>query len=217
LDNNEKYLYQLIMENIIGRIAQLYIKYGIRSVTMDDLARELGLSKKTLYLHFNDKNDVVHKAMKHLMNIQECGIDQVLGITGQNAIDELLGISKQITLHLQNLNPALAYDLQKYYPDIWKEFIDYKKQIIYNHIIGNFEKGIQEGLYSVDINYDIIALIYVSRMEIYGWSDLGDLSKYSYEHIFNTLFIYHVRGISNKKGLEYLEKLMGTLDHHNTN
>ena len=199
---------------MIERISEIYLKYGIKSVTMDDLSRELGVSKKTLYQHFKDKNEVVTKAMDYLMYIQKCGIDEALGQDDQNAIDELFGMSRLITDHLQSLNPGVAYDLQKYYPTIWNEFINYKKQTIYNYIIRNFEKGLQEGLYANDINYEIIALIYVSRMDMYGWSDLGNLSKYSFEHIFNNLFIYHVRGISNESGLHYLNQLMTSL-HHN--
>ncbi len=179
---------------------------------MDDLAKDLGLSKKTLYQHFKDKKDVVSKAIHSIMNTQKCGIDDILEQSGQNAIDELFGISRQITVHLQTLNPAVAYDLQKYYPKIWAEFIDYKQEIIYSYIMHNFNKGTEEGLYKADLNYDIIALIYVSRMEIYGWSDLGNLKKYSFEDIFNTLFIYHVRGISNEKGLNYLQKLITSFD-----
>ncbi len=179
---------------------------------MDDLARDLGLSKKTLYQYFKDKKDVVGKAIHSIMNTQKCGIDEVLEQSGQNAIDELFGISRQITLHMQTVNPAVAYDLQKYYPKIWDEFIDYKQEIIYAYIMHNFNKGVVEGLYKTDLNYDIIALIYVSRMEIYGWSDLGKLKKYSFEDIFNTLFMYHVRGISNERGLGYLEHLIQSLD-----
>lgn len=205
------------MEEMIQRISKIYLTYGIKSVTMDDLARELGLSKKTLYQHFKDKNDVVNKAMTHLMHIQKCSINEALEQENQNAIDELFGLSRQIAEHLQSLNPAITYDLQKYYPKIWNGFIDYKKQTIYEYIIRNFEKGIREGLFANDIDYEIIALIYVSRMEMYGWTNPGNLSNYSFEHIFKTLFIYHIRGISNNSGLKYLNQLMKSFNKdHNT-
>jgi len=194
------------MQEIIQKIADIYLRYGIKSITMDDLARELGISKKTLYLHFNDKKDVVKKVIHHLIRIQKCGISEVINNTGANAIDKLLMMTRFFAEHLKNSNAALSYDLQKYYPDVWDEVVEFKREEIYKHIIDNIETGIREGLYRDDMNYEIIARAYVSRMEMYQTDLWEPLDKYSLTDVFRTLFIYHIRGISNAKGMKYLEK-----------
>ncbi|MFN2395207.1 MAG: TetR/AcrR family transcriptional regulator [Bacteroidales bacterium] len=194
------------MQDIIQKIADIYFRYGIKSVTMDDLARELGVSKKTLYLHFADKKDVVKKVIHHLIHIQKCGINDMLNKPGANAIDQLMMMTIFFAEHLKNSNASLTYDLQKYYPDVWDEVLEFKREEIYRHIINNIETGINEGLYSDDLNYEIIARAYVSRMEMYQTDLWQPLDKYSLTEVFRTLFIYHIRGISNKKGIDYLEK-----------
>jgi AcrR family transcriptional regulator len=194
------------MQDIIQKIADIYFRYGIKSVTMDDLARELGVSKKTLYLHFEDKKDVVKKVIHHLIHIQKCGISDMLNKPGANAIDKLMMMTIFFAEHLKNSNASLTYDLQKYYPDVWDEVLEFKREEIFRHIIDNIETGIKEGLYRDDLNYEIIARAYVSRMEMYQTDLWQPLDKYSLTEVFRTLFIYHIRGISNTKGIKYLEE-----------
>lgn len=194
------------MQDIIQKIADIYFRYGIKSVTMDDLARELGVSKKTLYLHFEDKKDVVKKVIHHLIHIQKCGISDMLNKPGANAIDKLMMMTIFFAEHLKNSNASLTYDLQKYYPDVWDEVLEFKREEIFRHIIDNIETGIKEGLYRDDLNYEIIARAYVSRMEMYQTDLWQPLDKYSLTEVFRTLFIYHIRGISNTKGRKYLEE-----------
>lgn len=175
---------------------------------MDDLARELGISKKTLYLHFNDKKDVVIKVIDHIIKAQKCGISDALNKPGTNAIDKLMMMTHFFAEHLKNSNASLTYDLQKYYPDVWDEVIEFKREEVYRHIIDNIETGIREGLYNDDMNYEIIARAYVSRMEMYQTDLWQPLDKYPLPEVFHTLFIYHIRGIASKKGMNYLEKNM---------
>ncbi len=196
------------MQDIIQKIADIYFRYGIKSVTMDDLARELGISKKTLYLHFNDKKDVVIKVIDHIIKAQKCGISDALNKPGTNAIDKLMMMTHFFAEHLKNSNASLTYDLQKYYPDVWDEVIEFKREEVYRHIIDNIETGIREGLYNDDMNYEIIARAYVSRMEMYQTDLWQPLDKYPLPEVFHTLFIYHIRGIASKKGMNYLEKNM---------
>jgi TetR/AcrR family transcriptional regulator, cholesterol catabolism regulator len=196
------------MQDIIQKTADIYFRYGIKSVTMDDLSRELGISKKTLYLHFNDKKNVVRKVIHHLIETQKCGISDALNKPGANAIDKLMMMTHFFAEHLKNSNASLTYDLQKYYPDIWDEVIEFKREEVYRHIIDNIETGIREGLYNDDMNYQIIARAYVSRMEMYQTDLWQPLDKYPLTEVFQTLFIYHIRGIASKKGINYLEKNM---------
>lgn len=196
------------LEDIIKKITETFLRYGIKSVTMDDLSRELGISKKTLYQYVSDKEEVVRKVVSLMINGQKCGIDSLLEQKGMNAIDHLFNMTRFITHHLKTMNPALTYDLQKYYASVWEEMVAFKQKNIFQYIMDNIRMGIKEGMYRNDINYEIIASAYVSRLEMYSRGDMQGLEKFSFDEIFNTLFIYHVRGISNNKGLKYLEKLI---------
>lgn len=200
------------MEDLIRKISEIYFKYGIKSVTMDDLARELGLSKKTLYQHFKDKEDVVKKVINFLITSQECGIEETLEDDSLNAIDRLFHMSRALASHLQTVNPAVSYDLQKYYPKVWEELLAFKRQTIFEHIMANSNQGIKEGLYRDDLNHEIIAAVYVSRLEMYSVGNWQGLDKFSFEEFFKTLFIYHVRGIASLKGIKYLESLVSRED-----
>lgn len=194
------------MQDIIQKIGEIYFRYGIKSITMDDLARDLGVSKKTLYLYFKDKKDVVRKVINHLIESQKCGISDALNQPNTNAIDKLLMMTQFFARHLKNSNASLTYDLQKYYPDVWDEVIEFKREEVFTHIMNNIHEGIREAIYRDDMNYEIIARAYVSRMEMYQTDLWQPLEKFSLAEVFRTLFIYHIRGIANEKGLEHLDK-----------
>ena len=182
------------------------MRYGIRSVTMDDIARELSISKKTLYQHFTDKDDLVKKIVESYLNEQKCEITR-LCTYDMNAIDILLIISKYLTKQMTEINLSVNYDLQKYYPECWKVVENYRETHMLENIRLNITNGIKQGLYRNDFNIDIIAKGYILRFNpddnIQDWIKNSGLT---FEEVYQTLFIYHIRGIANKKGLEYLEQ-----------
>ncbi len=192
------------MKEIIIKVSEIYLKYGIKSVTMDDVARELGISKKTLYQYFKDKDDLVKKVVDYHMDLQH---ESMKGFASKNvnAIEELLMVSKFIANFLKQINPSVTYDIQKYYPEIWKSITSDRRDHIFNQIKENMKRGIKEGLYRKDLNTDIIAHFYLIRLDAAKTLDLITENKYPYEEIFNTFFSYHIRGIANQKGIDYLE------------
>ena len=193
-------------ETIIQQVSQLYLKYGIKSVTMDDVARELGVSKKTLYEHFNDKADLVKKFILFSIENIESQFTQATA-RRLNAIDTLIEISKMITSFLGDFNPSISYDLQKYYPSIWKMLIDYKRNRVYVNVRENLLKGMQEGLYRSDINVDIIAKVYVSRIEYSMDFDYKSFIDVNPTLLYDEMLKYHIRGIASIIGIEYFEKI----------
>ncbi len=198
------------MEEIIPKAKEIYTRYGIKSVTMDDLAREIGVSKKTLYEHFSDKEEVVRKVVDFMIAEQQQAYDEIISIPDNNAIDELLQISRFISEHLKSVNPSLSYDLKKYYPDVWSELVQYKSKTVFEQIMANIRKGVNEELFRENLNYEVIAYVYVVRMELFSPGEIPGLEKYSYQEIFRTLFQYHVRGIASEKGRKYLDELLNS-------
>lgn len=193
------------IKNILAQVSSLYMKYGIKSVTMDDVSRELGMSKKTLYEFFKDKNALVREVMEYQMNMMGEAI-HASRVEGANAIDELLTISRIVKNYLSSFNPSVNYDLQKYYLEIWQVIIEYKRQHVFTNVKNNLIKGIEEGLYRSDINPEIIARLYVSRIETTMDKHFDPYHEFNTAELFRELFFYHIRGIASKKGIEYLEK-----------
>ncbi len=193
------------VKSILKQVSELYLKYGIKSVTMDDVARELGISKKTLYEFFKDKNDLVKCFIEfHMHKIRV--VFEGEKDDGQNAIDHLLNISKIITTFLTDFNQGVHYDLQKYYPIIFKSLFDYKRIYMFNSVKDNVIRGMKEGLYRAELKPELIAQIYVSRVEASLDADFLKDRDYTSTELFTEMFTYHIRGIASKKGIEYFEK-----------
>lgn len=199
----------MIKETLLA-IRGIYARYGIKSVTMDDLARELGVSKKTLYEHFNDKEEVVRKVIDVMIAEQQEAYESIINQPGINAIDELLLLSRFIAEHLKSVNPAFMFDLKKYYPGVWSDLIKYKSKTVFEQIMANIRRGVKKGFFRENLKYEIIAHVYVSRMELFSPGGLPELEKYAYHDIFRTLFEYHVRGIASEPGQKYLETLLNS-------
>lgn len=191
--------------NILERVSILYRKYGIKSVTMDDIAKELGISKKTLYRYFSDKQELVSKVIDFVLNQQQNCLADIHGI-GLNSIDELFEMARHANQILLEHNPATDYDLKKYYPEEFQKIISVKRKVLYASILGNLQKGISEGIYRNEMNPEIIAKIHVARVEGMINNEVFSINELIDKKIFREIMIYHIRGISNEKGIKMLQE-----------
>ncbi len=192
-------------EDILTKVSQLYLKYGIKSVTMDDVSRELGISKKTLYKHVSDKVDLVEKVLYNDMSQVEKRFKAICQ-SKKNAILELVAMNRQMHEMIKNYNPLTFYDLKKYYPVLFDQFISERSEKMYKWILENIKKGKKEGLYRSELNSEVIAKLYVSRVENMCRDEARDHNKLISRTFHSELFIYHIRGISNHKGIKEFEK-----------
>jgi len=192
------------LSNILMQVAGLYMKYGIKSVTMDDVSRHLAISKKTLYQFFTDKSDLVEKVIDFA---QSCQQKLIMDPVRQklNAIEELFWVNEKILAFLKEHNPSLEYDLRKYYPRIWQKFQDNKREKMYENILKNIQKGKQEDLYRKDLDEEIITKLYLTRIENITNEGIFSLEEYSSPKFLKEVFIYHIRGIANQNGIDFLE------------
>ncbi|MCB0428912.1 MAG: TetR/AcrR family transcriptional regulator [Flavobacteriales bacterium] len=190
---------------IIQKAGELFLRCGVRSLTMDDVSRELAISKKTLYKHVSDKSDLVQQVMKfHLEEDQQCF--QELQEGDLNAIDELFEVSRVVSEKLSSFHPSVLFDLQKYYPEAWELFQNHKTEFIYNCMARNMERGIQQGLYRDNLNIPVIAKIYIARMDIVFNVDIFPADQFRTHEVYVEMLRYHVRGIASEKGIKYLVK-----------
>ena len=201
-------------EKILLGSVELFMKFGIRSVSMDDIARELGISKKTLYQYFANKADLIGK----ILELQEKESDRCLENNPNselNAIDELLEISRKISGDLKKYNPSAIFDLQKYYPEIIKPFFERRKITVHNFTAENLKRGIRQGLYRHDLDIEIVSQLYIKKLEgIHEFMFTND-ETFSYNKIFNVMFDNHIRGIANVQGMEYYEQQKDNFQNNN--
>jgi TetR/AcrR family transcriptional regulator, cholesterol catabolism regulator len=199
LENQEK------TEKLFRDCGLLFSRYGVKSISMDDIARELGISKKTLYQFVENKADLLRKSLAQLhkdFNICADDIDN----KNLNAIDELLEMSKHVREEFQKLNPSHIFDFQKYYPEVFKEHTQAEKDLAYRLVRKNLEKGIVQGLYRPDLDIDLLAGLYIQKMQTIYDPDFFSQLQASPEKIFEVMFENHIRGICNNEGISYFEQ-----------
>jgi len=180
----------------------LYSKYGLQSITMDDLCRELGISKKTLYLEVEDKNDLIRKVLEYEKALQRRAMER-MSDSNMNAIDELIHVNKQIHASQTIHSPTFYLDLKKYHHQIYQDWIDYKRMRMYELIKRNLVKGISEGYYRKDLDVNVISKLHMARTEMMHSSEIIGNDEGSTTNFFNEVFKYHIHGICNEKGLAY--------------
>jgi AcrR family transcriptional regulator len=192
-------------QQIIDGSAKVFMRLGIRSVNMDDVAQHLHISKKTLYQYVKDKNELVQRIIRHITDShREC----ILGICkqGHGAIDESFEITRFVASQIGNMHPSIHFDLEKYHPEAWQLLQSTSREDIYRCVSENLAKGIKEGMYRDDLNIDVIARIYISRFDVTFDGELFPQDKYRFEDVIWELFRYHIRGIASDKGVKYLMK-----------
>src|SRR5688572_7915784 len=136
-------------EKILKGAEELFTKYGVRSISMDDIARHLSVSKKTLYQHFADKEDIVTMACKAHLDRNVGEFDEIRN-SAKNAIEELANLSVCLKRNMQDMNPSLLFDLQKYHPKAWAVWMNHKNQFIRSSVVRNLKQGIAEGYFRAD-------------------------------------------------------------------
>lgn len=191
--------------DIIIESANLFRQYGVRSVSMDDIARSMGMSKKTLYQFISNKNELVEKILDYSHQRMVSLLEETLS-RNINAIDSLLAMSQLINDDMKLFTPTVSFDLKKYYPDIFKRHMAESQKFAYNAICNNLELGIEQGLYRKEINAEIVAALYINKIEDVHDENFFKDKEISFDLIFETMFENHVRGIANTDGLAYFEK-----------
>ena len=202
-------------DDILNKVLVLYRKYGIKSVTMEDISRELGISKKTLYNYFKDKEDLVNKVIHHEFDLKEQCFDVIIN-EDSNAIEQLFDFNNFMKEQIKYFSPSLDYDLRKYYPNIYNELHQKKRNRMFNAVKGNILQGKKEGIYREEINEELISKLYVARMDNIHEDEYFQTEEFVSAECFREMFIYHIRGIANAKGIEILEANIDKLKQQKT-
>lgn len=192
-------------KKILHNATEMFLNIGFKSVTMDDIAANSGISKKTIYAHFANKTQLVEAATLHIFDVISKGID-IIHEQQQNPIIELFEIKRFVMKHLKDEKSSPQYQLQKYYPKIFKNLKHKQFELMQELFKENLTKGIKQKLYRNDIDIDFTARIYFNGMLGIKNKDLFPLVNYSMNTLTSYHLEYHLRGICSQKGIKELEK-----------
>lgn len=193
---------------IVQRATVIFTRFGIKSVTMDDIAHELGISKKTLYKYFKDKNDLIVKGVQMKIDADE---KQCVACVEGNAIDELFTISEFVIQNLANINPSVIFELKKYHPEAFEILNKHKWEFVLKTIRKNISRGIEEGIYRDNMNPEIIARLYVGSTDLIMEGSIFPWPEFKVDNVYLEILRFQVRGLANKKGIEYLTNKINNL------
>lgn len=196
---------RVMREKILLEADSLFVRFGVKSVTMDDIARELGISKKTIYQYFQDKRELVK-----ICTIKQCAqrdenFEKIQGMA-ENAIEELVLISKAIRENILDLNPLLLMEIKKYYSESWKIFLEFKEDNFYKSLVKTIERGKAEGYFREEIDAEVLAIMRMQQMQDIFEATVYPKTKFDYKEVQIQLMNHFMHGLLTRKGKDMLDK-----------
>jgi len=192
-------------DRILEKAHELFNSYGLRSVSMDDIAAQVGMSKKTLYQYFTDKNDLVDAVFTAIMesNKQYCCQEQ---IKAENALHETFLAFDRTQEMFAEMNPSVLFDMEKYHPSTFNKFKDFKNGFLYGMIKANIERGISEGLYRADIDVDTLARLRIHTILLAFNAEVFPANRTRLVEIEQQLIEHFLYGLATSKGIKLILK-----------
>jgi AcrR family transcriptional regulator len=194
-----------IKDRILKGAEELFLKYSVRSVSMDDIARHLSISKKTIYQYFADKDEIVTMVAVYHMEKNRIQFDSYKA-AAKDAIDEMVRISICLKSDFQKMNPAVLFDMQKYHAKAWSVWMEHKQNHVRESIISNLKQGIEEGYYRADINVEILANARLELIQFAFDDHIFPSSTFSLTEVHIQLFEHFIYGLLTDKGRKVYEK-----------
>ncbi len=192
-------------ERIQQKARELFMRYGFRSVTMDEIAGQTGISKKTLYQFFEDKDALVEAVMRSELEYMQTQCRKQMQVA-ENAIEEIFLDMDAMEVVMDAMNPQIIFDLEKFYPRTFEKFKKHKNNFLLDVIKKNLERGIAEEVYRNDFDVDIIARFRLESAFIIFNPELFPHSKYSLLKVSTEIYHHYLHGIATAKGKKLIDK-----------
>lgn len=189
----------------MGGAKELFSRYGIKNITMDEIARHLGISKKTIYQEFPDKDSLVHTMMETDMKTHERDFEEIYNAS-ENLVDEIFRIMKKMTEIFTNCNPVMFHDLQKHYPATWRLFTDFREKHILVNVERSIERGKQDGLVREDVNTKILSRFRLEEITMGMAGQAFPPDKFNMLDVQLALTEHYLYGICTLKGHKLVNK-----------
>lgn len=188
-----------VADKILEEAKGLFLQYGLKTVSMDDIARNAGVSKKTIYLHFKDKNEIVSKVVISHFRAQKIAIEEATSNV-DNCIEELYEMSKCLKVQTESVNPAVIYDLERFYPKAFVEFVHFKDDFILVQLKASLARGIQEGYFRADIDIEIISKLRLAQVQMSFDPTIYPREQFDFQHVHLQLFKQFALGLLTDNG-----------------
>jgi AcrR family transcriptional regulator len=193
-----------IREKIIEEALTQFLTYGIRNVTMDSIAANIGISKRTVYEIFRDKTELIHICLEKLKQKHEHRNHEII-TTSRNVIETIFTFMREGIKNMCSINPVFFMDMKKFYSSDWNVLTEENEKNVLALSKKLLKQGIREGLFRNDINIPIIAKLFHEQMKLLADEKIFPRDEFNYADIFQSLTINFMRGISTQKGIEIIE------------
>jgi AcrR family transcriptional regulator len=195
-----------LQQRVLLKADELFRTYGIRSVTMDDIAKALGISKKTLYQSYSEKDLLIQETVDMTISNHYSGILSCKGIAAENAIHEQFAINELLGKMMHGINPIMFYDLQKYYPSIWNKFSEFRNTKVLAEIQDNISRGIKEGLYRNDFDVLVQSKMRLAEIDSCFKYDIFPPSNFSIVQVMKQSTEMFMYGMVTLKGYKLINQ-----------
>jgi TetR/AcrR family transcriptional regulator, cholesterol catabolism regulator len=194
-----------VKERILQKATDLFMRYGIRSITMDEIASQLGISKKTIYQFFTDKDDIVDAVVIAEIKENEVKCDR-FRMHSDNAIHEIFVAVEEMEEMLKGMNPLIMYDLEKHHPRAHQKFRDHIHQFLQQSVKENLLRGIKEEIYRPDLNIEITAKHRLESIFMGFSQDIFPHNRFKMSDVFYELDVLFMHSVSTAKGKKMIDK-----------
>jgi len=194
-----------IWKNILQQSLQLFSQFGTRNVSMDDIAKVTGLSKKTLYQYVKDKDELIMKTFEYEIE-NGCYVTDTIISEYDNALETMIKITEWHANRVKSTNPVAILELQKYHPQVWTLMIKNNQEHVIPNILKIITKGIEQGYFREDMNIQIVARLHVEKIRIMFDPNVFPYTKYDLSEVYYTIQDLFIRSIVTEKGLKYYKK-----------
>jgi AcrR family transcriptional regulator len=192
-------------KEIIEATLPLFLRIGFKNVTMDDVAQNLSISKKTVYEHFDNKKALIEAAVNRLILTIGSEVEMIQN-AAENPISAIYKVKTMVLQYLKDEENSPQIQLQKYYPEIYQELKFKEFDLLGNHFRSSLQKGIEMNLFREDIDIDFISRIYFSGLRNIRDIKLFPRNQFQIEELMGLFFEYHLRAISTEKGIMLLNE-----------
>jgi AcrR family transcriptional regulator len=192
-----------VRERIVVESGLLFGKYGIKSMTMDSLAEEMGISKRTIYERFKDKDTLLREVIKYYKNQSSNEAHRLID-QSDNAIEALFRIIKMTVNQMQRTSPAFFNDIKKYHQKVFKEFSEPGEMRDYSLTRKLLERGIEQEVFRSDFNIDLVNHTIHALFDLFGHDSTMIDAGFQHKEMFDHILVPFFRGISTKKGRKLL-------------
>lgn len=192
-------------QKILNSAEELFIQYGIRSVTMDDVAREASMSKKTLYQYFDNKDGLVSEVALNHFEKETKEFEEIYG-QSNDSIHEILLVSQCLRKHVFRMNPSLLYDMQKYHGRAWDNYLEFKHSTIRGHIERNIERGKAEGYFREELDAKVLSILRVEGVQLVFNTKIFPRGEFDFPSVQLQILDHFVHGLLTDKGRKKYEE-----------